>query len=282
MRSLYSFSRAGRAWSWTILPALVASAPELARIPAGDFLMGAADAQDDERPVHRVFVSEFSIGRLPVTNDEYARFIRATGYPSPSVRGLPLVTAGGRDAAFRELAAPYVWDGALPPDGLGTHPVVLVRYDDALSYCEWLSEALGRRVRLPTEAEWEKAARGGVEGRRYPWGDDIDPSRGNYLEHGAVKHERGTKPGGSYQPNGFDLCDVAGNVWEWVSDWYAPDYYGAGETSDPRGPSTGNLRIVRGGSWVSDEVTMLRCAYRHKVPPDTYAYSMGFRIVCAP
>src|SRR6185503_18954867 len=143
-----------------------------------------------------------------------------------------------------ELAEPYVWQQGEPPAGHTSHPVVLVRYDDALAYCRWLSDALGRVVRLPTEAEWEKAARGGVEGRRYPWGDDIDPSRGNYLEQGAVKQERGTTPVGSYQPNGFNLCDVAGNVWEWVSDWYAPDYYGAGETSDPRGPSSGNLRIV--------------------------------------
>jgi len=244
--------------------------------------MGSADAQDDERPVHRVFVGEFSIGRFPVTNDEYARFVRATGYPSPSVRNLPLVAVGERDAEFRELAAPYAWEGALPPQGRGSHPVVLVRYDDALSYCEWLSDSVGRRVRLPTEAEWEKAARGGLEGRRYPWGDDIDSSRGNYLSAGAVKQERGTKPVGTYSPNGYGVCDVAGNVWEWVADWYGADYYGSGDTSDPRGPASGTLRIVRGGSWVSDEEAMLRCAYRHKVPPDTYAYSIGFRIVCAP
>src|SRR5262249_20414595 len=140
--------------------------PNLARIPAGDFLMGAADAEEDERPVHRVYVSEFFIGRFPVTNDEYARFVRATGYPPPAIRGLPLIASGERDSTFREMAAPYVWDGALPPPGRGSHPVVLVRFDDALAYCEWLSDGLGRLVRLPTEAEWEKAARGGVEGRR--------------------------------------------------------------------------------------------------------------------
>lgn len=244
--------------------------------------MGSADAQDDERPVHRVSVSEFYIGRFPVTNDEYARFVRATGYPSPSVRSLPLVAMGERDVEFRELAAPYAWEGALPPAGRGNHPVVLVRYDDALSYCDWLSESLGRRFRLPTEAEWERAARGGVEGRRYPWGDEVGPAHGNYLDNGAVKQERGTRPVGTYPPNGFGLFDVAGNVWEWVSDWYGAEYYGAGGANDPHGPPAGSLRIVRGGSWVSDAFTMLRCAYRHKVPPDTYAYSIGFRIVCAP
>jgi sulfatase modifying factor 1 len=260
----------------------VTSAPDLARIPAGDFLMGAADAEDDQRPVHRVFVSEFFIGRHPVTNDDYARFVRATGYPPPSIRSLPLIASGERDSLFRELAAPYVWDGSQPPPGKSGHPVVLVGYDDALAYCDWCTDALGRRARLPSEAEWEKAARGGMEGFRYPWGNDIDPSQGNYLADAGSKPRRGTRPTGTYEPNAYGLYDVIGNVWEWVSDWYGSDYYGLGDSRDPRGPSFGHMRIVRGGAWVNDEVSMLRCAYRHKVPPDTYAYSIGFRIVCAP
>lgn len=259
-----------------------AIAPNLARIPAGDFLMGAADAEDDERPVHRVFVSEFFIGRFPVTNDEYAKFVRATGYPSPGVRGLPLITVGGRDGIFRELAAPYVWDGDQPPPGRGAHPVVLVRYDDTQAYCRWLSDQLGRPVRLPTEAEWEKAARGGADdGRRYPWGDDIDTSHCNFLAEGTIKRQRGTRPTGTYAPNAYGLYDVIGNVWEWVADWYGADYYSVADLRDPKGPDNGNMRIVRGGSWVNDDASMLRCAYRHKVPPDTYAYSVGFRVVCA-
>ena len=256
-----------------------ATPPNLARIPAGDFLMGAADADADERPVHRVHVSEFLIGRFPVTQDEYARFVRATGYPAPGVKSIPLVASGGRDVLFREMAAPYVWEAA-PPQGLGSHPVVLVRYDDAAAYCRWLSEELDRTVRLPTEAEWEKAARGGTSGQRYPWGAEIDQSRGNFLGDAAVKRQRGTRPTGTYPPNAFGLYDVIGNAWEWVSDWYGAEYYGHGDSHDPRGPSTGNMRIVRGGSWVNDNVSMLRCAYRHKVPPDTYAYSVGFRIAC--
>jgi formylglycine-generating enzyme required for sulfatase activity len=157
---------------------------------------------------------------------------------------------------------------------------VLVRYDDAVAYCEWLADTIERRVRLPTEAEWEKAARGGIEGRRYPWGDAIDATHGNFLNDPASKPTKGTRPTGTYAPNGYGLYDMAGNVWEWVSDWYDPDYYGLGESRDPRGPGVGQMRIVRGGSWVNDELSMLRCAYRHKVPPDTYAYSIGFRIVC--
>ncbi len=259
----------------------LASPPNLARIPAGDFLMGASDAEDDERPVHRVRLGEFFIGRFPVTCDEYARFIRAAGHPAPAVRGLPLITAGGRDALFKDLALPYVWENNEPPAGHGSHPLVLITYEDAAAYCRWLSASLDRLVRLPTEAEWEKAARGGVEGQRYPWGGDgIDPSRCNFLLDPAVKHLRGTRPTGTFPPNPYGLYDMAGNVWEWVSDWYGADYYAVSEPRDPAGPPGGQMRIVRGGSWLNEDVTMLRCAYRHKVPPDTYAYSIGFRVVC--
>jgi formylglycine-generating enzyme required for sulfatase activity len=255
-------------------------APSLARIPAGEFTMGASDADEDQRPVHRVHVSEFYIGRFAVTQDDYARFIRATGYPAPAIRGLPLIAAGGRDSIFKELAAPYVWEQGEPPPGHGGHPVVLVRYDDALAYCRWLSEVLGRATRLPTGAEWEKAARGGEEGRRYPWGNDFDASHCNYLAEPSLKRQRGTRPTGMFPANQYGLYDVIGNVWEWVSDWYGATYYSDGEVRDPRGPDAGNMRIVRGGSWVNDNPSMLRAAYRHQVPPDTYAYSVGFRIVC--
>jgi sulfatase modifying factor 1 len=256
--------------------------PDFARIPAGEFLMGAADGDEDERPVHRVFVSEFLLGRFPVTNDEYARFVRETGYPAPSIRDLPVIAQGERDPVFRELAGPYLWQGAAPPAGRGNHPIVLIRWEDAVAYCDWLSDRVGQRLRLPTEAEWEKAARGGVEGARYPWGDEIDRSRANYLADGRPKRDSGTRPTGTFQPNGFGLYDVVGNVWEWVEDWYAADYYGLGEPRDPRGPRSGSMRIVRGGSWVTDDPRMLRSAYRHQVPPDTYAYSIGFRVACTP
>ncbi|HEY1911809.1 MAG TPA: formylglycine-generating enzyme family protein [Vicinamibacterales bacterium] len=258
------------------------TALNLARIPAGDFLMGAADAEEDERPVHRVFVSEFFISRFPVTQDDYAKFIVATGRPAPTAENLPLIAEGDRDTTFRELAAPYVWEQNQPPAGRGTHPVVLVRYEDAVAYCRWLSDEIARVVRLPREAEWEKAARGGIEGQRYPWGNQIDGSRCNFLTDATVKRQRGTRPTGMYPPNAYGLYDICGNAWEWISDWHGADYYAVGETRDPSGPESGHLRIVRGGSWMNYDVSMLRCAYRHKVPPDTYAYSIGFRIVCEP
>lgn len=242
--------------------------------------MGAADAAVDQRPVHRVQVSEYFISRFPITHDQYARFIRATGRNAPGVRHLPLVATGERDAVFRQRAAAYGWHGNRPPVGLGGHPVVLVTIDDAMAYSRWMSEEYQRRFRLPTEAEWERAARGGLEGLRYPWGNDLDPVHANFSGDPSSTRHRGTKPTGTYPPNAFGLYDVAGNVWEWVSDWYGADYYAAGAAQDPRGPASGTLRVVRGGAWLNDDPEMLRCSYRHAVPPDTYSYTIGFRIVC--
>ncbi len=242
--------------------------------------MGSSEGDEDERPVHRVTVAGFLIARFPVTNGEYARFVRATGHPPPAVRELPLV-ANGNDVLFREFAAAFEWDGITPPIGRGDHPVVLVTFDDAAAYCRWIAREIGMDVQLPTEAQWERAARGGADGLRYPWGQDIDPSRANYLDDPASKAERGTVAVGRYPPNGFGLYDVIGNVWEWVLDFYAHDYYDTAPARDPRGPDDGAMRVVRGGSWLNDQPSMLRCAYRHRVPLDTYAYSIGFRIACA-
>jgi formylglycine-generating enzyme required for sulfatase activity len=106
----------------------------------------------------------------------------------------------------------------------------------------------------------------------------MSPSRCNFLTDPLLKRQSGSRPTGTFPPNAYDVCDMSGNVWEWVSDWYGGDYYSVGNARDPQGPETGNLRVVRGGSWVNDDVSMLRSAYRHKVPPDTYAYSIGFRV----
>jgi sulfatase modifying factor 1 len=251
---------------------------EVARISAGEFLMGADDGEEDERPAHRAYLDEFSIGVHPVTNAEYALFVRETGHPSPAVRALPLMVSGALEADFRQLAAAYFWSNGTPPQGRDSHPVTLVGIDDATAYCAWVASKTGRAVRLPTEAEWEKAARGGLGGKRYPWGDTLDQTRAHYLPREGKKAERGTAPVGSYPPNGFQLHDMAGNVWEWVSDWYAPNYYARAQYLNPQGPETGLMRIVRGGAWVNADGRFLRCAYRHKVPPDSYAYSIGFRV----
>lgn len=252
--------------------------PRFARVPAGEFPMGADDGDEDERPIHRVHVDAVYMSVHPITQRQYAEFIRATGHSAPTVRDLPAVATPAHEVAFRELAAPYVWRGGAPPPERAWHPVTLVTIEDALAYCRWMSAKLGVEVRLPTEAEWERAARGDQEGKRYPWGDDIDPSRANFLPDPGLKRYRGTRPVGSYAPNAFGLYDTCGNVWEWVSDWYSPEAYRRSDARNPHGPAAGTLRLVRGGSWVTHDVRQLRCAHRHKVPADTYAYSIGFRV----
>ena len=257
--------------------------PELVLIPSGDYLMGSDGEDDDERPAHRVRLDEFKIGVQPVTQSEYARFVRETGHRAPAIYELPLVvTAGGpeRERSYRTVGQPYVWLESEPPKDRLDHPVSLVRWEDAVAYCKWLSSASGRTFRLPTEAEWEKAARGGMEGKRYPWGDRLDHNFANYLTDPALKLTQGTTPCRHYPANEYGLFDCVGNVWEWVQDWYDPNYYSVSPELSPQGPSQGHLRVLRGGSWLVADVRMLSCSHRHKVPPDTYSYGIGFRVVC--
>ena len=255
--------------------------PLLVRIPAGEFLMGADDEAEDERPAHRVYLDEFFIGAYEVTNEEYARFVRETGRAAPAIRNLPLVVRPDQQTAFLDLAVPFAWKDGQPPLGRARHPVTLVTHDDAAAYCAWLQSRAGRPFRLPTEAEWEKAARGGVDRQRFPWGDDIDPSRANYLGDPTLKPQRSTEEVGTFPANAYQLFDMAGNVWEWVSDWYAPGYYARAQYLNPPGASASQQRIVRGGSWVNHDVDFLRCACRHRVPADSYSYSIGFRVAYA-
>ncbi|MCA1561374.1 MAG: formylglycine-generating enzyme family protein [Acidobacteria bacterium] len=257
--------------------------PELALIPAGEFPMGCDEAEADERPSRSVHVDEFLIAVQPVTQAEYARFVHETGHRVPAIYELPVVvTAGGRERerAFRATGQPYVWSDSAPPADRLDHPVTLVRWDDAVAYCAWLSTASGRTLRLPTEAEWEKAARGGLERKWYPWGDRLERDLANFLTDPSMKAAHGTSTCRTYPPNAYGLFDVIGNVWEWVQDWYDPSYYHTGPDRNPTGPPKGHLRVLRGGSWLVADVRMLSCSHRHKVPPDTYSYGIGFRVAC--
>jgi formylglycine-generating enzyme len=249
--------------------------PELALIPSSDFLMGSDDGDEDERPAHLIEVEDFYIGVCPVSQAEYARFVRETGHRAPAVYELPLVvTAGGaeRERGFRATSQPLA--------GRPDHPVTLVRHEDAVAYCAWLATSTGRGFRLPTEAEWEKAARGGVDGKRYPWGDRLDRNMANFLAEPSAKALHGTTACRTYPPNGYKLFDMIGNVWEWVHDWYDARYYAVHDRS-LMGPRGGHLRLLRGGSWLVVDVRMLSCSHRHGVPPDTYSYGIGFRVACS-
>jgi len=198
------------------------------------FTMGSANGNDNERPVHRVWVDAFELGACQVTNAEYARFA------PPPCRD---------DAAFND------------PD----QPVVAVSWLDAVSYCEWL----GGGFRLPSEAEWECAARGGAEGKRYPWGDDAPDD--------AARTLAGPERVARRAPNAYGLYDMCENVHEWCSDWYAPDYYAASPDRNPRGPESGTRRVSRGGSW-RHRIKVSRCAARSSLPPEFRYTDYGFRI----
>lgn len=250
--------------------------PPMIHVSAGAFSMGDDRGDEDARPGHLVTLDAFDIGTYEVTNEDYARFVKATGHRTPGVHNLPSAVTPQRADSFRTLAARFAWTGSAPPAGQERQPVVLVTFEDANAYCAWLSRETGRVYRLPTEAEWEKAARLGARGSR-PWGDEIDPTRANYLLKAEDKERSGPKPVGAYPPTPGGLYDVIGNAWEWVSDFYAP--YPTGPVTNPHGPQSGTQRIVRGGAWLDNELPLLTLSHRHEAAPDIYSYSIGFRLV---
>ncbi len=231
---------------------------EYVRIPASVFQMGRVPSDtchDDEKPRHDVGISkDFWIGRTEVTVGAYQKFATATS------REMPPAPDFNQNWQFKE------------------HPVNGVTWGEADAYCRWADG------RLPTEAEWEYAARGGEEGRKYPWGNEISHDEANYaadeyyfgLAEGKDAWEF-TSPVGSFSGSGFGLHDMAGNVWEWVADWYDEDYYKNSPNADPRGPASGRRRVLRGGSWYTDFPENLRTSYRLTYRPE-YRYSyIGFR-----
>jgi formylglycine-generating enzyme required for sulfatase activity len=212
--------------------------------------MGSEAGQENERPVHRVWIDAFYFAACQVTNAEYAGFLRGTGSD-----------------------APPLWDD--PNFNHSEQPVVAVSWFEAVKYCQWLSESTGRKYRLPTEAEWERAARGGVDGRLFPWGDDSPQSLPNY----GQRWKTGPEPVACSAPNAFGLYDICQNVHEWCSDWYRPDYYAASPERNPRGPETGERRASRGGSW-RHHIKVTRCAARSSIPPEFHYADYGFRVAC--
>jgi sulfatase modifying factor 1 len=228
--------------------------PPLVRIPAGWFLMGCDTGQDNEMPVHRVWIDEFLLAACQVTNAHYGRFLRETASPPPPFWS---------DPAFNH------------PE----RPVVGVTWHEAISYCEWLSARTDRKFRLPTEAEWERAARGGRDGALFPWGDAAPQSLPGYADRCANSWKTGPQPVGCGESNGYGLYNMCDNVHEWCNDWYAPDYYAVSLERNPRGPQTGTRRASRGGSW-RHHVKISRCAARSSIPPEFRYADYGFRVVC--
>jgi formylglycine-generating enzyme required for sulfatase activity len=244
--------------------------PELILIPEGDVIIGTSNAQvrellrieewaqewyskdlfQAEQPQHRIHLPAFEIAKYPVTNFEYHEFVWSTNY-----------------------RVPRSWIGFSYPEGLGTHPVVDISKYDAEAYIKWLNDTLKTQYRLPTEAEWERAARGD-DNRLYPWGNDFDPWRCNTVESG----KRGTTPVGNYSPGGdsiFGVTDLGGNVWEMTSTAFMPYPYNAEDGRE--NPDKDSKIVVRGGAWYYSR-KLARCSAREGVLPTNTSPVMGFRI----
>lgn len=273
-------------------------------LDGGEFLMGTEDdvgfPTDGEGPIRQVKVNPFFIDECSVTNQQFEQFVRATNYKTEAERFgwsfvfQMFVPHKVRPTVTRAVAeVPWWWQvkGAYwrRPEGQGTnlktrwdHPVVHISWNDAIAYCDWAGK------RLLSEAEWEYAARGGLEQRRYAWGDELSPEgkhmcniwQGNFPEDNTAEDGYiGTSPVRSFPANGFGIYDVAGNVWEWTADWFALTFHIAGPRSNPQGPSSGSSKIIRGGSYLCHDsyCNRYRVAARSANSPDSSTGNMGFR-----
>jgi len=277
-----------------------------ALIPSGTFQMGDPFDEgypaDGESPVHSVTVEGFGMDATAVTNRGFAEFVDSTGYRTEAeLYGTSavfhlLVQADRTDILGVAAGTPW-WlnvrgaDWAHPAgpkshwSEVGDHPVVHVSHNDALAYCKWA----GRR--LPTEAEWEYAARGGLHGRRYAWGDELlGPDGEHYcniwqgefpLTNSQADGHVGTAPVKSFPPNGYGLYEVSGNVWEWCADWFLPKYYRNSPGTNPQGPTIGAGRVMRGGSYLCHDsyCNRYRVAARSSNTPESSSGNTGFRTV---
>jgi formylglycine-generating enzyme required for sulfatase activity len=277
-------------------------AADLVGLDGGWFRMGSDDAYayhgDGEGPVRSVRVDPFGIAAHAVSNHQFAEFVAATGHVTSAERyGVSFVFAGLLPDDFpptRAVVETQWWrevpgacwrrpeGGRSTLDGRADHPVVHVSWEDAIAYCRWSG------LRLPTEAQWEYAARGGLEGMRFPWGNTLRPNgehrmnvwQGEFPGRNTLADGYlGTAPVDAFAPNGFGLHNMTGNVWEWTADWFSPTWHLNGTRHHPAGPSSGERRALRGGSYLCHA----SYCYRYRVSarmgntPDTSTGNIGFR-----
>lgn len=276
-------------------------------LPGGSFVMGTDSGgthpEDGAYPSHEVVLKPFALSATTVTNGQFAAFVQDTGYVSEAEQfGWSFVFGGflpdDHPPTRAVQSAPWwrqvygaTWRKPDGPDSSvddrGDHPVVHVSWNDAQAFSHWAG------ARLPTEAEWEYGARGGLEGKVFPWGDEKEPD-GRFLMnvfHGdfpavnaADDGWPGTAPVKSFPPNGFGLYEATGNVWEWCADWFRADYYTScaakGSTADPQGPDSGDARVTRGGSYLCHEsyCRRYRVDARNSMAPDSTTGNTGFRL----
>ncbi len=282
--------------------AVGSSTEGMIRLNGGRFLMGSEDADsipaDGEGPIRPVTIDPFYLDTYPVTNAQFAEFIWATKYKTEAeVFGWSFVFIGHLRERGTELQHPegLRWwrkvEGAdwCHPEGpdssveqRGNYPVVQVSWNDAVAYCGWSGK------RLPTEAEWEFAARGGLEGKRFPWGDELTPGgvhlcnvfQGEFPDHDTAEDGYSAPaPVDAYPPNGYGLHTITGNAWEWCADWFSPDHHLYATRLNPVGPERGTTRAMRGGSYLchASYCNRYRVAARTSNTPDSATTNLGFR-----
>jgi len=276
------------------------------KLPGGKFLMGTNDEEgfpaDGEGPVREINLDSFYIDETTVTNFKFAEFIKDTDYKTEAEQyGWSFVFYGllseEDQKADYQVAAPTPWWTAVPgaqwnhPEGKESninermdHPVVHVSWNDAQAYCKWSGK------RLPTEAEWEYAARGGLVQKKFPWGDELTQGgehrcniwQGNFPDYNSLEDGfLGTAPAKSFKPNEFGLYNVSGNVWGWCNDWFSKDFHKIGTRNNPHGPSNGKSKVMRGGSFLCHHsyCNRYRVAARSSNTIDSSASNIGFRCV---
>jgi iron(II)-dependent oxidoreductase len=219
---------------------------DMVMIPAGEFMMGG-DTEDDHMPVHKVYIDSFYMDKYEVTNAQYRKYCEETGAEYPEYWDMEEFHCG--------------------PD-FPDHPVVGISWSEAKKYAEWAGK------RLPTEAEWEYAARGGSIDNNYSYGTESDTTKANYNVKGIKR--KGTMPVGSYPPNGYGLYDMTGNVVEWVADYYDKDYYKSSPQKNPTGPEDGKFMVIRGGGWHSGAYCT-RVYFRNALRSGWRDIAVGFR-----
>ncbi len=258
------------------------------RLPGGTFQMGSQNPRHpDRQPVHEVRVGAFWVDVREVTNRKFARFVAETGYQTTAEQAGKSRVFERRSGSWKVVAGAD-WHHPTGPEssiaGREEFPVVQVSWYDAVSYCRWAGK------RLPTEAEWEYAARGGLHDARYPWGRVETPDgrlQANYWQGWFPDQDTGADgfrnvaPVGSFTANRFGLYDLAGNVWEWCADWYDEDAYGLAAKVNPQGPETGRNKVRRGGSWLCAENYSdgIQVSARDDASPSTSTNHTGFRCV---
>ncbi len=256
--------------------------------------MGSNDGESCEKPVHRVTVDDFYIGKYEVTNNEYIQFLNSINCSSNgSYNGKELIDMDYEDCAVGYSGGDFYFKGSKYADK-ETCPVICVTWYGAVEYCKWLSETTSRSYRLPTETEWEYVAGGGNKssGYKYSGSDNIDQvawhwknSGDNYISgdwnfYKIIDNNRKVHTAGTKEPNELGIYDMTGNVWEWCSDWYGENYYSSSPDKNPAGPGSDSNRVLRGGSW-GDPLEGCRLSFRSCSRPSSSHSTIGFRLACS-